>query len=184
MAKGEKRAQMVDGAVRLLATRGLEGTSFAEVLDVTGASRGSTYHHFPGGKDELIEAALEVASQRAFEAIEGTSGQPPQVVMERFVGMWRHLLTVTDQRAGCAVLAVTVATDSDALRQRTGEIFAQWRTRLAGLFIAGRLSARDAESLAALAISATEGAVALARAEHSMEPFELVAERLVALAGS
>jgi len=43
---------MVAGAARLLAEKGMEGTSFAEVLAATGAPRGSTYHHFPGGKTE------------------------------------------------------------------------------------------------------------------------------------
>lgn len=52
MAKGDVRARMVAGAARLLAEKGMEGTSFAEVLAATGAPRGSTYHHFPGGKTE------------------------------------------------------------------------------------------------------------------------------------
>ena len=43
------REQMVDSAVILLATRGLDGTSFTEVLSASGAPRGSIYHHFPGG---------------------------------------------------------------------------------------------------------------------------------------
>ena len=44
------RSNMVDGAVMLLATQGVEGTSFKKVLDVANAPRGSVYHHFPGGK--------------------------------------------------------------------------------------------------------------------------------------
>ena len=49
MAK-EVRSRMVEGAVRLLARQGLQATSFSEVLELTGAPRGSVYHHFPGGK--------------------------------------------------------------------------------------------------------------------------------------
>ena len=67
---------MVEGAVRLLATKGVEGTSFAEVLDATGSPRGSVYHHFPGGKPELLHAALDLASERGFAAMEATRGQP------------------------------------------------------------------------------------------------------------
>ena len=47
------RSNMVEGAVRLLASRGVEGTSFSEVLAAADAPRGSVYHHFPGGKSEL-----------------------------------------------------------------------------------------------------------------------------------
>jgi len=38
------------------------GTSFSEVLEATGAPRGSVYHHFPGGKDQLVKAALDWAA--------------------------------------------------------------------------------------------------------------------------
>jgi hypothetical protein len=37
--RGAVRARMVEGAVRLLATRGVEGTSFAEVLEATVSPR-------------------------------------------------------------------------------------------------------------------------------------------------
>ena len=45
---------MIVGAARLLAERGLQETSFSEVLQRTGAPRGSIYHHFPEGKDQLV----------------------------------------------------------------------------------------------------------------------------------
>ena len=182
VAVGDKRTQLVAGAVRLLATRGLEGTSFAEVRGVAGGSRGSTYHHFPGGKDELIEAALQLAANRAYDALESARGSAPAAVMDQFVDMWRQLLARSDQRAGCAVLAVTVATESETLRTQAGEIFTQWREHLARLFAAGGIDEKHANSLAAMAISAMEGAVVLTRAERSMESFELVAEQLRALA--
>src|SRR5580698_10869860 len=89
--RGAVRARMVEGAVRLLATKGVEGTSFAEVLDATGSPRGSVYHHFPGGKPELLHAALDLASQRGLAAMEATRGQPAAVVIERFLSLWRML---------------------------------------------------------------------------------------------
>jgi len=41
------RDRMVAGAARLLAQRGLQATSFSEVLQFTASPRGSVYHHFP-----------------------------------------------------------------------------------------------------------------------------------------
>src|SRR5271154_6350078 len=72
MAQGEVRTKMVKGAARLLATKGVEGTSFAEVLDATGTPRGSIYHHFPGGKSELVHAALDLVSTRALGVMESS----------------------------------------------------------------------------------------------------------------
>ena len=52
------REKMVLGALRLLATNGLEGVSFSTVLELTGTPRGSIYHHFPKGKNQLIGLAM------------------------------------------------------------------------------------------------------------------------------
>src|SRR6478752_5058611 len=111
MPRRNVRAEMVAGAARLLASKGLEGTSFAEVLAAVGAPRGSTYHHFPGGKTELVGAALDLARDQAMAVMEPMRGQPAAAVVRRFLSLWRQLLEVTDLRTGCAVLAVTVAAD-------------------------------------------------------------------------
>ena len=58
---GDVRERMVDGAMALLARRGLQATSFSEVLAATGAPRGSLYHHFPAGKDQLVAEAVDRA---------------------------------------------------------------------------------------------------------------------------
>ena len=62
--ENETRTRMVEGAIQLLATRGVHGASLLKVLEHTGAPRGSVYHHFPGGKEELILAALDITGQR------------------------------------------------------------------------------------------------------------------------
>src|SRR5260221_10126668 len=85
MPRTDIRTKMIEGALRRLAVNGVEGTSFAEVLAATGAPRGSIYHHFPGGKTELLHAALDLASERALATMEATRGQPPAVRRSRFL---------------------------------------------------------------------------------------------------
>jgi TetR/AcrR family transcriptional repressor of lmrAB and yxaGH operons len=182
--RGAVRARMVDGAVRLLATKGVEGTSFAEVLEATGSPRGSVYHHFPGGKPELLHAALDLASERGLVAMEATRGQSPEVVMERFLALWRFLLERSHLTAGCAVVAVTVAADDNELLDHAGTIFRTWTELLTELCVAGGTHTDSARQLAVTVIAATEGAVALCRAERSMEPFDDVETVLLSLVTS
>ncbi len=179
--RGAVRTRMVEGAVRLLATKGVEGTSFAEVLQATDSPRGSLYHHFPGGKPELLHAALDLASDRGLAAMEATRGQPAAVVIERFLALWRGLLNYSRLSAGCAVMAVTVAANDDELLDHAGSIFRAWTELLAGLCEAGGMEPESARSLAVTVIAATEGAVAMCRAERSIEPFEEVHNVLLLL---
>jgi TetR/AcrR family transcriptional repressor of lmrAB and yxaGH operons len=181
-SRGAVRARMVEGAVRLLAIRGVEGTSFAEVLEATGSPRGSVYHHFPGGKAELLHAALDLASERGLAAMEATRGQPSEVVIERFLALWRGLLDRSHLSAGCAVVAVTVSGTDDDLLDHAGTIFRTWTELLTELCAAGGMDEVPARQLAVTVIAATEGAVAMCRAERSTTPFEEVETVLMSLA--
>jgi AcrR family transcriptional regulator len=176
---GKVRDKMVEGAMALLARRGLQATSFSEVLAATGAPRGSLYHHFPGGKDQLVAAALEQAQAVLLGALDSVAGQPAEAVTERFLAVWRAVLTRSQCEAGCAVLAVTVAADSEDLMSRARAVLRNWQDRLAELLQQGGMAPGPARAFATVLIASAEGAVALARAERSMAPFETVAEQLL-----
>jgi AcrR family transcriptional regulator len=173
MARGV-RDRMVQSAIVLLAKRGYQATSFSEVLTESGAPRGSIYHHFPEGKDQLIAAAIEVAGARAVALLDGLEGTGPAGIVDGFMAMWRAVLEVSRFSAGCSVLAVTVSADSPDLLGRAGEIFRAWQARLAELFTAAGMPPVEAGSFATLLIAASEGAVVLARAEQSFAPFDAV----------
>lgn len=173
------RDRMVASAVDLLARKGLQATSFNEVLEKSGAPRGSVYHHFPEGKDELVGSALDLAGARAAEWLDKKAGRPADEVAAWFLHVWREVLVRSNFEAGCAVLAVTVASDSPELLRHAAEVFRAWRRRLAELLEEGSLAPADAARMAATLIASTEGAVALSRAEQSLEPFDLVAEQLL-----
>lgn len=175
----DARRKMIEGAVTLLALHGLEGTAFSDVLERSGAPRGSIYHHFPNGKDQLVKAAMELAGERALGVLDHLHGSPPKVVTEAFLDLWRAVLVRSNLRAGCAVLAVTVATDSPDLLDQAASIFRAWRERIAALFVEGGMSSDAAARLAAMLVAASEGAVVVSRAERSLEPFELVAAALL-----
>ncbi len=173
------RTRMIEGAIVLLAQRGLQGASFSEVLELTGAPRGSVYHHFPGGKDQLVAEAITLAADRALASLQTKAGRPAVEVAEFFLEGWRSLLVRSELTAGCSVLAVTIATDSPVLRTHAAEAFQRWRAGLADLLVQGGLSTTDGERYAAALLAASEGAVVMSRAEQDLTAFELVASVLV-----
>ena len=61
--RGTTRHRMIATAAEVLRERGATGVTIDEVLARSGAPRGSVYHHFPGGKKDLMEAL--------YEAVEG-----------------------------------------------------------------------------------------------------------------
>ena len=177
----EAAESMIASAVKLLAKHGFQATTFSSVLADSGAPRGSIYYHFPEGKDQLIAAAIELASDRALALTDSFSGMTATEIVDTFAALWRAVLVRSDFRAGCAVVAVTVSADVPELVERAAAIFRSWRERLGAAFEAAGVEGSAARGLALTVIAACEGAVVLCRAERSLEPLDTVAGHLRAL---
>ena len=130
------RSNMVDGAVILLATQGVEGTSFKEVLGVANAPRGSVYHHFPGGKSELPtrhSIGLAAGLSRRWRRLVARALSRSSNVSSPLAGAPDY----SQLRAGCAVVSVTVSGPEDDVLEHVGAIFRTWTEQLAELFVVG-----------------------------------------------
>ena len=171
---------MIEGALALLAKQGLQATSFSEVLKLTKAPRGSIYHHFPGGKEQLVAEALKLSEQRTAVSIKALDSSKPEAVVAGFFGLWRYLLTTYDFSVGCSAVAVAVATSSPELLERSESIFETWQKVLTPKFVKAGLSKKQAAEFATTLIAASEGAVVMARAAKNITPFERVAAQMVA----
>lgn len=166
------RDRMVDSAVKLLAMQGFSGASFSSVLDDAKAPRGSIYHHFPGGKEELVLAAVDRSGRNAASVVERLHGLPVEQIVTSFVGVWRAILRASDFGAGCSVLGATVSGSDDEVVARAADVFRAWEERLAAAIEAAGFPHADAEDFGSLLISACEGAVVLCRAERSFVPLD------------
>jgi TetR/AcrR family transcriptional repressor of lmrAB and yxaGH operons len=179
VAEYDARDRMVRSALHLLARNGVQATSFSHILSHADAPRGSVYHHFPSGKEQLLGEALDLAGQQALDFLDRGKDTSPSGITDRFIAMWRSVLEGSNFEAGCAVLAVAVTADEPELNTRASDIFRRWREHLASRFTAAGVPKKASVRFAATLIAATEGAVVLSRAEGSLEPFDLVAAHLI-----
>lgn len=183
MAKRNVREQMIRGASELLASRGVQGTSFADVLAHTGAPRGSIYHHFPGGKEELVREAVRSVGDGVVALLDALDVGDPAQVVDGFVDGWRAVLLGGGYSSGCAVAAACLgSSDAQRLLELTGDVFAAWRAALARALARAGLADADADELAAMCLAVVEGALILGRAAHSDEVFDVAKRQLRRLA--
>src|SRR5690242_19173511 len=103
------RDKMVAGAADLMSRRGVNATSVREVVRHTGTPRGSISHHFPRGKQQLIEDAIAFAGRQVSGPLrELTRAHGAIGGLRAFIALWRQILEKTKFEAGCPVLAVAV----------------------------------------------------------------------------
>ncbi|WP_243793521.1 TetR/AcrR family transcriptional regulator [Saccharopolyspora gloriosae] len=177
----QSRRRIVAGAADMIRRRGLNATSVRELAKHAQAPLGSTYHYFPGGKRQLAAEAVRFAGDDAARTLRAELQSGPADGLRAFLDLWRNLLTATDHRAGCPVLAVAVEeTDEDAAEPlaAAAEVFAHWESLLAESLRAHGASGQQAEQIATLVVASVEGAVVLCRAQRSTRPLDRVAAQL------
>ena len=172
------RDAMINAAWMLIAERGLEGMSTREVLARTGAPRGSVYHYFPRGRNELIELAIERSQEWTRKQISAIPAKNPSDVVTGYIDIWRRVLEGSNFRAGCAAVGVVTGGHDPQILDRGAAAFDAATGALAARFQETGLSEPEATSRATLLVCAAEGAVVLARAHRSIDPLALVAKQL------
>ncbi|MCX4090999.1 TetR/AcrR family transcriptional regulator [Nocardia sp. alder85J] len=176
------RARMIDAAVDGLRRQGLAGMSFTEVLAASGAARGAIYHHFPGGKAELVAEAARLHGHEVDQRLAELSGAGPRAVAEEFLTMVRPVIEDSVRGCGCAIAAVTVGSgaEGDELRDIAATTFAAWAQQLTAALAGAGMSPEAAADLAQLLIALLEGAQVLCRAAADSAPFERAARAALA----
>jgi AcrR family transcriptional regulator len=170
----DTRTRMLQSGAQLFQRRGVSGTAFSDVLQHSGAPRGSVYHHFPGGKEQFAGEATALAGDFLAHALRAQSGDLHELA-DAQIDAWVHVLGDSDFAAGCPVAAGAVeGVLTPAARDAAGQSFKQWTIILSEQFAARGVAAEEADSLALLVLSAIEGALLLCRARQDTEALEAV----------
>jgi TetR/AcrR family transcriptional repressor of lmrAB and yxaGH operons len=174
------RTRMVRAAATLMGARGVSATSFADVIEASGAPRGSIYHYFAGGKRQLVAEAIDWTSEQVQAHQRGCHATTPSGVIEHFVDLWRQIVTASGAHAGCpiAALATDPYGDEPQLSSAVERAFEAWTALLAGQLSDAGMSGSDALAIATTAVAAMEGALVLCRARGDAAPLDAIANQL------
>lgn len=173
------RERLVETARLLFLCKGYEATSIAGILHEAGVNSGSLYYFFKT-KEELLLAVLdryvELLHPCVMDPVFTRVADPIERVFAVLDG-YRQMLLTTDCRQGCPIgnLALEMSEKSDAVREKVALNFTNWRKAIRGCLIdAGERLPADInrDKLAAFVLTVMEGAVMLARAHRSLEPYD------------
>jgi TetR/AcrR family transcriptional regulator, lmrAB and yxaGH operons repressor len=178
--RGTTKHRMLTSAAEVMRERGAAGVTIDEVLSRSGAPRGSVYHHFPGGRNQILLEALQFAGDSMSTAIGDAACQGPMALLREFVDHWEDVLRDSDFAAGCPVVAAAISTcDEDPrLSEDAAHIFNRWQAALTRSFITDGFGDSEAAALAYTMLAAVEGAVILCRSLRSPQPLRDVAENI------
>ena len=162
--------------------QGVGATSMLDAIADAGASRGSLYHYFPGGKGQLIDEATALAAHEYTEAFGLLADLDAEQALPLVVAYWREKVEESDFEAGCAVAAAALGgAEIASARAIAGDAFAEWTAIIERVLANSGVPANRVPAMATLGLAAIEGAVVIGLAQRSVEPMERIATELLEL---
>ncbi|MFI0423941.1 TetR/AcrR family transcriptional regulator [Spongiactinospora sp. 9N601] len=184
-AQADTRTRIVRAAAALMQRQGYEATGIKRIAADAGATLGSVYHFFPGGKQELAVEALRYGSQEFTDLLRtglDSSDDPAEAVAE-CARLMAQTLRDSDWADGCPVAATALEFigRSPAIQLASEEALGQWRELVAVRLVAAGIPGDDARDLACTVLSTLEGAELLCRVSASEQPLHIAARHLARL---
>jgi TetR/AcrR family transcriptional repressor of lmrAB and yxaGH operons len=174
------KANLVHAAMRLFRRQGYASTGLAQILELSGAPKGSLYHYFPSGKKALGEAAVELAGSLIHELLVDLAARhaEPGPFLRAWCRTMADWMEESAFRSGCPIATTLLETApaSSAITAAGQRAIDGWIDVIAGVLVRAGTERREARSRAQLLVAAMEGALILARVRRSAGPILDVAK--------
>lgn len=181
-----KAVEIVVCTQSLLATRGYNGFSYADISEKVGISKASIHHHFPS-KAELVQIVVKLyreETRKGVAAIEAHTGDPLEQ-LRAYTGYWERCIREgTAPICICAMLASELPAIPEAAAIEVRGHFQDLTGWLASILAKGATTrtfrlrgTADAEAAAFLAT--VHGGMLAARVHGNPEAFVSIVERSV-----
>ena len=172
------RETHIPALLQLFREQGYDGVSLANIAEATGLGKASLYHHFPGGKDEMVMATLGYAGDWLTRNVL----QPLQEdgeTQEQFQRMCDRLSQLYNEgRKPCILGTLTLGPVRDQLHGAVKQGLEDFIEAIAQVLIDAGLDQALARERGEDALMMIQGSLLLARAIDDPKPFQRLMERL------
>ena len=183
MARKQKhRDTIIDASVTLFRRQGYASTGLNDIVERSGAPKGSLYHYFPDGKVSIAVAAVEEAGRRVADTLRDLSEKTESAgeLVKAHGQLLAQWMKKSGYRNGCPITTVLLelAPQERAVTQAGRKAYGLRIEILRDKLMADGFSPERAQGLAQLCTSALQGALIQARIERRGEPIESAASEL------
>ena len=176
---------MIWTAAKLFRRQGFNGTGLRDILAASGAPRGSLYHYFPGGKEQIGAAAVTAAGGLVTDTFVELAKQAasPADFLRRYSAMLSHWLEASKFLDGCPITTTLLeTTPASVVISAAGQaVFADWQAVIEELLRRHGWPVRRVPAMATAIIAGLEGALLLARVQCSAQPIHDTTRALCSL---
>jgi len=174
-----EKAEVLPLVAEVFRELGYDGASMSSITARTRLSKGSLYHFFPGGKEEMAaEIVAHVDAWFAHEVFEPLERDDPRAAI---ADMWESVdAYFRSGRRVCLIGAFALDETRDRFAGPIRDYFRRWIDALAGALVRAGVKPAAARRLAESSVAGIQGALTLARALNDKAVFARALGRLQA----
>lgn len=173
------RDEVLEALFRVFRDRGFEGATISEIAKACGLGKASLYHHFPDGKDAMLDALVRTVLARldrdAFASLQGNDA-PKARIRAVIEGFGQYL---EGGERNCLIGVLSLGTARARIGALVSEYLQRWIVGLTQLYEAAGLSHKRAARAARDLMVRLQGAVVVSRMLDNVETFEQTSKRLI-----
>ena len=181
MPKPSNRDRILEAGLKVMVRKGYVGAGVRDIVAAAPAPQGSFTNHFRS-KEEFAREVLDLYFadlKRLVAEVLDDPNRRPRERLRRYLDIITDRLVAVEFSRGCLIgdFSLEAAPQSEMLRTRLREIFAEWLTPFAACIAEGQAIGEIAETfapndLAEFLLSSWEGAILRMKVERSTEPLE------------
>jgi TetR/AcrR family transcriptional repressor of lmrAB and yxaGH operons len=176
------REKILQTASELMEKQGYHGTGLNEIIQKSGAPKGSLYYYFPDGKEQLASEAILRAGQTVSERFrDKTADKPdPAQAIRDFLYMIAKRMEETKFYTGSTItmIAMESVTESKRINTACQEGYAMLIGAFKDKLLSGGMEDSKASDMAELIIAAVEGGIILSRTYHDANHLRRIANHI------
>lgn len=175
----QTKEKILQTATRLFYFQGFHGTGLNQILKESGCPKGSLYHYFPDGKEQLAEEAIIASKLRIGNVISHFMAEHDAVedALNAHLHAMAQLFQIENgvQESSYTLmpfglLAAESAFTSERLRKASSDTYKYWESLYYTKLISNGYSEESAVTISRTISAWIEGAVTLSLTKHSNEP--------------
>lgn len=163
----DTRSRILQAAQRLFRKRGYHATGLNDILELAQAPKGSMYHHFPAGKEEIGVYVIQNITTGLLGLFAQSRARSTQAMLQQ-VGEQLVIVAEKTQFEICALYSAFVAErkTSPLLGEAVATAYGQMLDALQARMMQDGVTARVAKEKAQMAVALLEGGSLLAQARQ------------------
>lgn len=157
---------------RLFRHHGYDGVSLAKIAEATGLGKASLYHHFPGGKAEMVRETLDYSGRWMADNIVAPlqgDGEP----LDRLQGMCDRISTLYEAgEQPCLLASLTLGASRDMFHEAIKDRLQTLVDAISSVLVEAGLDSELARQRGEDAVMAIQGSLILSRGLDDTRPFQ------------